>query len=348
LIDIPEPIKRYDRFHYLVEHLSNLRYGVTVEEMAEAVRKSEKTIRRDLLAMEAILGIELIKERGDDRRYRYRIEKDRAAFRPLLLSTYEVLALYFIRGFAHFRDIPFIQKNLTEVFKKINDSTAKAQTRVGNDFFKRVSNLFILPRELGGKVYGNKTSLNFIDKIIEAALDYRVCELTYGIGEREKKYRIGPLHFFNYRDTIYILSRNMTLSERYSEDIFTNLALHRVKDVKFIENEYFEYPSNFDVERYFETDLFNFEEEKRRIKLKFLPHTREYILEREWYPNQKEELLQDGGVVISFESDLNMILIGWIRGFGSDVEVIEPPELRGIIIRDIERNLSQYIKGSGI
>jgi predicted DNA-binding transcriptional regulator YafY len=91
LIDIPEPIKRYDRFYYLVEHLSNLRYGVTVEEMAEAVGKSEKTIRRDLSAMEITCGIELKKERGDDRKYRYRIEKDKAAFRPLLLSTYEVL-----------------------------------------------------------------------------------------------------------------------------------------------------------------------------------------------------------------------------------------------------------------
>jgi hypothetical protein len=180
LIDIPEPIKRYDRFHYLIEYLSNLRYGVTVGEMAEAVGRSEKTIRRDLEAMEAILGIELIKERGDDRKYRYRIEKDKAAFRPLLLSTYEVVALCFIRGFAHFRDILFIQNNLAEVFKKINDSTEKVRVASGNDFFKRVSNLFILHRELGGKVYGDKGNLDFLEKLIKAALDYQVCELTYG------------------------------------------------------------------------------------------------------------------------------------------------------------------------
>ncbi len=74
----------------------------------------------------------------------------------------------------------------------------------------------------------------------------------------------------------------MTLSRRYSKDIIMNLALHRVKDVRVLENEYFEYPSGFNAERYFKSDLFKFEEAKQRIKLKFPPHTRDYILEREW------------------------------------------------------------------
>jgi predicted DNA-binding transcriptional regulator YafY len=119
--------------------------------------------------------------------------------------------------------------------------------------------------------------------------------------------------------------------------------VHKIRDARVLENEYVEYPSEFNVERYFEMDLFNFEEERQRIKLKFPPHTRDNILERECYPNQKELLLQDGSVVISFESDLNMILIGWIRGFGPDVEVLEPPELREIMIKDLEQNLNQYI-----
>ena len=45
---------------------------------------------------------------------------------------------------------------------------------------------------------------------------------------------------------------------------------------------------------------------------------------------------------MSFESDLNMITVGWIRGFGSDVEVMEPKELRDNIIKDLKENLRQY------
>jgi predicted DNA-binding transcriptional regulator YafY len=324
----------------MMEWLSNLRYGLTIEEIAEGTGKSEKTVRRDFEAIEKTLRIKLIKEMGNDRKYRYRMEKQATKFRPLLFSTYEILALYFVRGFAHFKDIPFVQKNLAEVFNKISLSAAESQVKTKNDFLERVSNLFILPRELGGRLYNQENNMEFLEKLINAALDYKVCDVTHG--EKGKKFKIGPLHFFNYRDAMYILGRNMEASSRKDKDIFINLALHRIKDVKVIKDEYFEYPSDFDAEKFFESDIFCFNEDKEVIKLKFAPYMRDYILEREWYPNQKVQKHKDGSVTLIFESDLNMILIGWIRGFGPDVEVLEPVELREMIIGDLKENLKQY------
>jgi predicted DNA-binding transcriptional regulator YafY len=342
LIDIPEPIGKYDRFYYLIECLSNHKTGVTVQEIADAVLKSEKTVRRDLKSIEGnIFGINLIKDRGADSKYRYRIEKHAATFRPLLLNTYEVLALYFIRGFAHFKDIPFMQGNLKEVFKKIDLTASEAKKNAGNDFFNRVSNLFILPRELGGKIYGERNKLSYLEKIIEAALDNRICEIIYGKGDTEKEYKIAPLHFFNYRDAIYVLARNLSKPEYKNKSIVVSMALHRIKELNVIE-ENFEYPIDFDVDEYFEDSLFKFEDKKHRIKLLFRPQIKDYILEREWYPNQKEKLLKDGSVELTFESDINMILTGWIKGFGSNVKVLEPKELRDEIINDLNNNIDQY------
>ncbi|MGH7791511.1 MAG: helix-turn-helix transcriptional regulator, partial [Thermodesulfobacteriota bacterium] len=116
MIYVQESAKRYDRLFMMIEWLSNLKYGATVEEIAKEMGKSEKTIRRDLEAIEKTLGIKFIKEKGNDRKYRYRIEKQATKLRPLLLSTYEILALYFVRGFAHFKDVPLVQENLAEVF----------------------------------------------------------------------------------------------------------------------------------------------------------------------------------------------------------------------------------------
>jgi len=338
LIEIPEPIGKYDRFYYIIECLSNHKTGATVEEIAEAVMKSEKTVRRDLKAMElSIFDIDVIKARGEDKKYRYRIEKHAAKFRPLLLGAYEVLALYFIRGFAHFKDIPFMHNHLGEVFNKIDISAQEAERRSGNEFFKRISTLFILPRELGGKVYSEKNQLNSFELITEAAINNQVCEINYGKGETEKKYKIAPLHFFNYRDAIYILSKNLT----NNENKIITMALHRVKNVNLL-NEFFEYPKDFDVDKFFENSLFNFEGEKHKIELKFRSEIKDYILEREWYPNQREELLRDGSVVISFESEINMILTGWIKGFGANVKVLDPPVLREQITDDLKENLRQY------
>ncbi len=304
--------------------------------------KSEKTVRRDLKSIEGnIFGINLIKDRGPDNRYRYRIEKQAATFRPLLLNTYEVLALYFIRGFAHFKDIPFMQENIKEVFKKIDLTASEAKKNAGNDFFNRVSNLFILPRELGGKIYGERKKLVYLEKIIEAALDFRVCEIVYGKGNKEKEYEIAPLHFFNYRDAIYVLARNLSKPEYKDKNIVVSMALHRIKELE-ISDRSFDYPKGFDVEEYFNDSLFKFEDKKHRIKLVFSPQIKDYILEREWYPDQMERLHRDGSVELTFDSDINMILTGWIKGFGSNVRVLEPKELTEQIVNDLTANLYQY------
>ncbi len=338
---LPEPIGKFDAIYYLIEYLANLKYGATVEDMVQKLGKKEKTIRRYLVSIDCLEGVELTKERGPDRKYRYRINKFAAPFRPLFLSAEEVISLYFIRGFAHFRDIPLIHNNLSEVFKKIQVSANQMQKRTGNEFYKRVSELFILPRELGGKAHYKADYSDSLNKLIEAAIDYQVCELDYGTDDFTKKLLIGPLHFFNYRDAIYLLSKNIEQSSKYKKDIFTNLALHRVKGVKILDKEY-EYPRDLDTKDFFSRNVFNFEDDIFTIVLKFPPQMNYYVTEREWFPNQKLKLLKDGSVRLSFDSDINMMLIGWIRGFGPDVEVLEPKELRETVIGDLKECLKRY------
>lgn len=339
---LPEPIGKYDAIYYLIEYLASVNVGVTVEEIARQQKKNVKTIRRYLESIDSnMLDIELIKERGPDRKYRYRVNKFAAPFRPLFLSAEEVLSLYFIRGFAHFRDMPVIHNSLLEVFKKIQVSANQMKKRTGSEFYKRISELFILPRELGRKVYGNTGCSDSLHKLIEAAIDYKVCEVAYGNDENPKILLVGPLHFFNYRDAIYLLSKNVEMSSKYKKDVFTHLALHRIKGVNVSDKKY-EYPKSLDTKDFFSRNAFNFEDDVCTIRLKFPPHTKNYIAEREWYPNQVVKQQRDGSIHLSFECDINMMLMGWIRGFGPDVVVLEPEELRERVIVDLLTSLDTY------
>ena len=339
---LDEPVKKSDGMHNLIECLSYTEVGMTVDEIVSEMRVSEKTARRYLNEIDTnFLYIDLHKKRGPDRKYRYRIEKQAAPFRPLVFNTYEILSLFFIRGFAHFKDVNFIHNNLSEVFHKIKLSAKEAKERSGSNFQERVSSLFILPKELGGKHYDEEGEVDCLNKLIQAALDHRVCEISYGSGNDITKYNIGPLHFFNYRDAIYLLTLNLDLSEEFSKKIITTLALHRVKKVKILD-ETFEYPYELDLEEEFKSGSFNFPEDVQKIRLKFPARTRDYILERDWYPNQKCEVQKDGSLVLEFESDLNFIVRGWIRGFGPDVKVLEPKELRKTIVEDLKNSLKQY------
>ena len=337
---LPEPIGKFDGFYYLIEYLSSLKIGLTVEELAREIGKSEKTVRRYLNSMEhSIFDIDVIKERGADRKYRYRIEKHAAPFRPILLNTYEIVALNFIRGFSHFKDFPVIQDNLNSIFDKISLSAKETRLRTGNNFHERVSKLFVLPLELGGKVYGKKEQFAHLKTLIKASLDQNICNFIYGAGEKNKNYRLAPLHFFNYRDVIYLIAKD--LNDRANK--FKNFALHRIKQIDVLENDYFTYPENFDIENHLRKNMFKFDDKKYEIKLKFNQKVREYILERQWFPNQQEVQLEEGSVLITFENEINLMLVGWIRSFGSDVEVLEPEQLRKEIIRDIEASYKQYI-----
>ena len=338
--DFDEAKGKYDRLFKIIDWLSGMRYGATVEQISEAMHKSVKTIRRDLKDIELTPDINLIKERGQDRKYRYRIKKESTRFRFPSLNTYEILALYFIRGFSHFKDIPFIQENLRDIFRKIHDS----KTESGNDLLNRVSNLFIMPRELGGRVLINWNNMGFLKDLISSALEFNVCEVIYQTEVGEKKFQVGVLHFFNYRDAVYILGKNIEKSEKEDDVVYINLAMHRIKDVKVLEDEKFEYPDDFDAKKFFDSDIFCFDEDKEIIKLKFAPHAKNYITERGWFPQQKVNELKDGSVTLTFESDINMIITGWIRGFGPDVEVLEPEELRQQMIQDLKNSLKQYGK----
>lgn len=341
---LDDTVGKFDRIYYLIEYLANLNNGLTVEDMAAETGKNEKTIRRDLQSIRAIMGLNVLEVRGPDRKIRYRIEKHAVPFRPLVFNIEEILTLYFIRGFAHFKDIGHIQRNINEIFKKIKLEAVEAKKRSGNQFHERVCNLFVLPKELGGKVYNGDDEIGFLQKLVGAAIDHKICEITYGNGESGKVFKIAPLHFYNYRDAIYLLTKNIEMSDKYSRNIFTDLALHRIKGLNVL-NEKFEYPTNLDLKKHFKSGPFNFDDEQHKIVLKFPPKIKEYVLERDWYPNQKMEIQKDGSVVMTLMSDLNLILIGWIRGYGPDVEVLEPNELREIIISDLRKNLSLYSDG---
>jgi len=339
LNSIPEPIGKFDGFYYIIEYLSGLKTGLTVEELSKEIGKSEKTVRRYLDSMEhSIFDIDLIKERGYDRKYRYRIEKHATPFRPIFLNSYEIVALNFIRGFSHFNDFPVIQENLNNIFRKISLSAKESLEKTGNDFQGRVSNLFVVPHELGGKVYVEKEQVSHLEKLIKAAIDGNDCSMVYGAGDMRKEYKIIPLHLFNYRDVIYIVAKDIN----DKEVAYKNFALHRVRFLKVVEENCHDYPDNFNIDEYMKENMFKFEGIKYLVSLRFSADVKDYILERQWFPDQDEEINKDGSVKISFKNEINLMLLSWIRGFGPDVEVLEPEILRVRMENDLNKSLGNY------
>ena len=68
--------------------------------------------------------------------------------------------------------------------------------------------------------------------------------------------------------------------------------------------------------------------EETEVKLKFSPQVTRRVKESVWHPSQTIEDLPGGGCVLIVRVGSVLEMTPWIRGWGPDVEVLEPEELR--------------------
>ena len=106
--------------------------------------------------------------------------------------------------------------------------------------------------------------------------------------------------------------------------------LERIQSAK-LTNESFSIPEEFDENRLlkFAWGIWYEEREPVTVKLRFAPGiaTRR-LKESLWHPTQKITELEDGGCVWEARIAEWQEMLPWIRGWGADVEVVEPVELR--------------------
>lgn len=76
--------------------------------------------------------------------------------------------------------------------------------------------------------------------------------------------------------------------------------------------------------------------------LKFASNRSSWVKNEIWHPHQKVELLFDGSLLLKIPYSDNRELLGDILRFGSDVEVIEPIELRTQIRAELEKATRHY------
>lgn len=69
------------------------------------------------------------------------------------------------------------------------------------------------------------------------------------------------------------------------------------------------------------------------------------VRETVWHPSQEIHELPDGGVEWVLKVAGVIELVPWIRGWGPDCEVLEPPELRKMIAQDMRRAAGLYEEG---
>lgn len=129
----------------------------------------------------------------------------------------------------------------------------------------------------------------------------------------------------------------------HTHERFNVYALSRMKNLEITKNS-FEIKPEFNIKDYIDPEfgIWLSEKSTKKIELLFSSKINTYILERVWHVNQECHQNDDGSVYLSFESNQLEETFHWVMSFGSEVQVLNPPELKQKIVEEIEKLTSLY------
>lgn len=140
----------------------------------------------------------------------------------------------------------------------------------------------------------------------------------------------------------YSRLRKWYLVSRQGETI-KNYNLNNIIDV-FEKNEGFVYPEGFSLKTWFGPRWGMEYGELFRVKVRFLNRSQTLAKVRKDVAHRTSELrtLEDGSVL--FQDDIIGVneFISWILGFGSAAEILEPVQLRELILERVRKTLENY------
>ena len=78
--------------------------------------------------------------------------------------------------------------------------------------------------------------------------------------------------------------------------------------------------------------------------LQFTPAIASVVKERRWHPSQTVDDLADGGILLVVRVSDPREMRPWIRSWGAECQVLEPPWLRDEMRAEVQRMAENYLK----
>jgi len=181
-----------------------------------------------------------------------------------------------------------------------------------------------------------------MEALIAASAEYRTVCLRHLSLRRGKtvEYRFQPYCLEPYPDgnSIHAIGFCPDLGE------MRTFKLERIRSVS-ITQEKFPPPADFDIDVYTSTAWGIWGRRDRKavsIVLLFSSTVAERVRETVWHESQSLEERPDGGLIFRAAVAEPLEMYPWIRGWGADVEILEPVQLRERFRTEVKRMEKMY------
>lgn len=304
-----ESLTRAIRLTQIQHFLHRNPRGLTTKELADLCGVCVRTVQRDLLTLQIELRIPVDKN-GD----RYTITGS-YILPPISFSLYEAMAL-FLASRLVFRQTdennPHIQTALTRLSSALPPGLAE----------RLKESIMAIEKKPPHPEY-----IRIFEQVATAWSTQRCMKIIYQSlqSTEDKEWLLCP-YFVDMTGvgySTYVIGHG----KHGDREGITTFKLDRIKEVELLD-EGFEIPEGLSLGKLLGSSWGVIWGEETEVKLKFSPPVTRRVKESVWHPSQAIEDLPDGGCMLTVRVGSVLEMTPWIRGWGPDVEVLEPEELR--------------------
>ena len=320
---------RTARFYRVVTFLeSRGERGATPVEIAQAVGMSKRTAYRDLVAIQEELLIPIWEDGG-----RYGLD-EKGLLPALRLTQAEAMAVFLsARLMARYSDA--YDPDLAAAFQKLASGLPDVLAT-------HVLRTFDL---LSQRATDDATERTINQRLTKAWAERRVVEISYQGGTYDptkgtRRTRVQP----------YLIEPSIATRALYligwdeTRQAIRTFKLERIEAVT-LTAETFEPPVEGSIEETFPAawDIIA-DQPVVDVVLRFSPTVAGRVQETRWHPSERLTAADDGSLTWRARVSGTLEIRSWILGWGADVEVVEPPELREEIAGIVRAAAARYTR----
>jgi len=291
-------------------------------ELADKLSVSRETIFRDRKDLTGDYPVE------QDEQGRWHIPKAKL-ISEIKLNLHEALTLY-LAGRKTSRQTRFHQPHTVNAVEKLAATLRQPMTE---RLLKSAERLSAQEK--------NPEKVKIIETITQAWVEQRKARIEYqALGsDRLTRHTISPyiIEPSIWSDSVYVIAKS-----DFNDQIFA-FKMDRILSA-FLSGETYEIPESFNDEQLLKHawGIWVGGKDPVTVKLRFSPAVTRRVKESIWHPLEKVTDTDDGGCIWCVDIAEWREMIPWIRGWGADVEVLEPRELREALVREAQSLAELY------
>ncbi|MCS7060540.1 MAG: CRISPR-associated helicase Cas3' [Anaerolineae bacterium] len=308
--------------------------GLTQAELARRLDVDRSVIHRNLIDFQRLYPT-LVHEDG-------RISLDRSAYLVRVAFTlHEALAVHLAARLLATR-MDRKNRHAASALRKLGDALRRAADQISRHVLQS-ADMMDDEAQREDPVY-----LDVLEKLTEAWARQRKARIWHQseAGERVAEYLLSPYFIEPYAvgQTTHVFGPAQLATETgWTRERVLTFKIERIRRAELTREPY-STPADFDP-REFLADawgIWRTEDDPVEVALKFSAKVARRVHETRWHRSEQKITQPDGSVIWRASIAEPKEMIPWIRGWGADCEVLDPPTLRQALKRESERMARMY------